>query len=123
MDVAPRKFCKSVGSFARRVGERIQQYVGEISLSAGISTNSIFPTPMRSLDTISPPPSLRRSIGILDFLHKRVLGICHPLLVQALPFAERLDANYHTKALHPFSGEVRYHASLYGRSLYMYILI
>ena len=31
------------------------------------------------------PPSLRRAIAILGFLHKRVLGICHPALIKALP--------------------------------------
>lgn len=60
----------------------------------------------------APPPSLGKSMGILSFVHKRIAGIWHPLLVQALLFAEGLDANYHTKALHPFSGEVRYHACL-----------
>jgi hypothetical protein len=69
------------------------------------------------------PPSLRRAIGMLGFIHKRTLGICHPLLLQALPFAVGLDANYNTKALDPFSGGVHYHGRLYERSLYMYILI
>ena len=31
------------------------------------------------------PPSLRRRIGILGFLHKRVLQQCHPYLLGALP--------------------------------------
>ena len=34
-----------------------------------------------------------------------------------------LDANYHSKALNPFSAEVNYHNRLYERSIYMYILI
>ena len=68
------------------------------------------------------PPSLRRGIGLLGFLHKRVLGACHPALVQALPFASGLIANFHDKALHPFSGEVLYQRRrLYDRSLYSYI--
>ena len=60
---------------------------------------------------------------MLGFIQKRPLGICHPLLLQALPFAVGLDANYNTKALDPFSGGVHYHGRLYERSLYMYILI
>ena len=44
-------------------------------------------------------------------------------MLQALPFAEGLDANYHTRALNPFAGEVNHHRRLYERSLYMYILI
>ena len=67
------------------------------------------------------PPSLRRAIGMLGFIHKRTPGVCHPLLLQALPFAVGLDANYNTKALEPFSGGVHYHGRLYERSLYIYI--
>ncbi len=51
---------------------------------------------------------------MLGFIHKRTLGICHPLLLQALPFAVGLDANYNTKALEPFSGGVHY-ISIYNR--------
>ena len=31
------------------------------------------------------PPSMRRSIGLLGFLHKRGLGMCHPTMFAALP--------------------------------------
>ena len=72
------------------------------------------------------PPSLRRGIGLLGFLHKRVLGVCHPALFQALLFASGLledyPAAYHDKALYPFSAEVLYQRRrLYDRSLYSYI--
>ena len=60
---------------------------------------------------------------MFGFLHKRVLGRCHPLLVEALPFASGLDANYNSKALHPFSELVSYQGRLYERSLYVHILI
>ena len=69
------------------------------------------------------PPSLRRCIGLLGFLHKRVLGKCHPGLCIALPFAEGLEADYHSRALHPRSDLVNHHARLYQRSLFAYILI
>jgi len=69
------------------------------------------------------PPSIRRSIGILGFLHKRVLGHCHPLLCTSLPFAEGLEANYHSKALDPQIDGVNYQHRLYARSLYGYILM
>ena len=69
------------------------------------------------------PPSLRRRIGLLGLLHKRVLGKCHPGLVHVLPFAEGLDANYHNKALEPFADMQRYQARLYMRSLFAYILM
>ena len=69
------------------------------------------------------PPSIRRAIGMLGFLHKRTLGLCHPSLRDLLPVAVGLDADYHSKALDPFSGEVIFQRRLYERSLYAYILI
>jgi len=70
------------------------------------------------------PPSLRRAIGLLGFLHKRALGKCHPLVCDALPFAAAgLCSNYHSKALHPFTEDVNYQSRLFNRSLYAYILI
>ena len=69
------------------------------------------------------PPSLRRCIGLLGFLHKRALGQCHPALCEALPFAGDLDANYHTKALHPFCECRNYNDRLFNRSLFAYILV
>ena len=69
------------------------------------------------------PPSLRRCIGLLGLLHKRVLGKCHPGLNHILPFAQGLDANYHSKALHPFEEKQDFQARLYRHSLFAYILV
>lgn len=67
------------------------------------------------------PPTLRRNIGLLGFLHKRVLGECHPALCQALPFGPAdIVARYHTNHLETFSGLVNYQSRLYQRSLYAY---
>ena len=60
---------------------------------------------------------------MFGFLHKIVLKQCHPLLCQAFPFAEGLLANYHSKALHPFSEEVSYQSRLFERSVYAYVLM
>ena len=32
------------------------------------------------------PPNLRRNVGILGLLHKRVLGLCHPSFERLLPW-------------------------------------
>ena len=32
------------------------------------------------------PPKLRRNIGILGLLHKRVLGLCHPSFDRLIPW-------------------------------------
>ena len=37
------------------------------------------------LDFYFAPPSLRRNIGVLGLLHKRVLGQCHPSFGRLLP--------------------------------------
>ena len=60
---------------------------------------------------------------MLGFLHKRTLDLCHPCLRDALPVAVGLYADYHSKALDPFSGEVIFQRRLYERSLYAYILM
>ena len=66
------------------------------------------------------PPSLRRTIGILGLLHKRVLCLCHPGLIQALPFSQENRLIYHNKTLHTFLGDVRVNHKLYFKSLYGY---
>ena len=68
------------------------------------------------------PPSLRRAIGMLGFLHKRVLGVCHPALESIFPFEDN-EYRYHSKTLRSFWSEVRGHRALYNNSIYMYILI
>jgi len=69
------------------------------------------------------PPGLRRNIGILGFLHKRILHICHPALYQALPMLQEGIPRWHDKALHSFLDQVRGHHTMYFRSLYGYIHI
>ena len=93
----------------RRLDKLQRWYLHEL----GISDQSAF------VDHNFAPPSLRRHIGLLGFLHKRVLGVCHPALCQALPFGPvGIAARYHTKHLETFSGEVLCNHRLYERSLY-----
>ena len=63
---------------------------------------------------------MRRSTGILGFLHKRALDVCHPAMYAAPPFYTGSGANFHDKALHPFAEEVNYQQRLCNRSLYPY---
>ena len=60
---------------------------------------------------------------MMDFLCKRILGKCHPMVIVKLPFASGAVTNYHNKALHPFCEDVRYQQRLFNRSLYSYILM
>ena len=67
------------------------------------------------------PPSLRRRIGILGFLHKRVLHQCQPYLQIAFPMFQALPAHFHSRTLHSFLDEVTSHRNLYFRSVYGFI--
>ena len=68
------------------------------------------------------PPSLRRAIGILGFIHKRILGLCHPALCQALPF--HTNPGYgHLKVLCTYMETVNASWALYFRSLWQYVYI
>ena len=42
------------------------------------------------------PPTLRRDIGLLGLLHKRVLGLAHPAYEQLFPFMQEYH-NSHSK--------------------------
>ena len=69
------------------------------------------------------PPALRRAIGMLGFLHKRILGECHPAL-EVLLLARGVSAHaFHTKQLESHFDEVCAYRTLYNNSIYMYILI
>jgi hypothetical protein len=69
------------------------------------------------------PPSLRRAIGMLGFLHKINLGICHLALRHHFP-ARGGEANgFHSKQFESFFQDVRCHRQLYNNSMYVYVLI
>ena len=69
------------------------------------------------------PLSLRRRIGMLGFIHKRVLDQCHPALMEFLSPAPGSPYRYHTRTLESRWDDVRGHTRLYNTSLYMYILM
>jgi hypothetical protein len=67
------------------------------------------------------PPSLRRNIGILGLLHKRVLNKCHPSFQRLLPFyAERFETTGqgHTKKLYGHWVEISSHRALFNRTIF-----
>ena len=98
--------------------QRLDQVQGTFLKDIGITDTTA------SINFNFAPPSLRRAIGLLGFLHKRALGKCHPLVSDALPFAAvELCSNYHNKALHPPTEHVDYQSRLFNRSLYGYIFI
>ena len=68
------------------------------------------------------PPTLRRNIGILGLLHKRVLGKCHPIFQKLLPFHSDvfgwIRAEEHNKQLYNHILEVHYQQALHRRSVF-----
>ena len=68
------------------------------------------------------PPSLRRNIGVLGLLHKRVLGKCHPSFESLLPwYSQRFSeprGRGHNKQLYGHWVEISTHRALYQRSIF-----
>ena len=73
------------------------------------------------------PPSLRRNIDALDFLHKRVLGKSHACISNLLPFwtdqPECIRARGHTKKLYDHSREIHFQSVMYANSIFALIVI
>ena len=68
------------------------------------------------------PPEFRRDIGILEFLHKRVLGKNHPDIQRLLPFHfdvfGSLRPGEHDKQLYGHILDVQQQHSLHSRSIF-----
>jgi len=68
------------------------------------------------------PPSLRRNIGVLGLLHKRVLGLSHPIFQKLLPFHAdvfgSLRQGEHTRQLYGHVLIVQAQHSLHARSIF-----
>ena len=69
------------------------------------------------------PPSIRRRIGMLGFLHKRKLEICHPAMVKELEFAPVQAGRFNTSTFESHWTTVRCHSRMYTNSLHMYMLM
>ena len=63
------------------------------------------------------PLSLRRDIGLLAFIHKRVLGECHMGVKSLLPFSGIAD-RWHSKQLETHIDSCIMRHTLYNRSLF-----
>ena len=97
----------------RKLDNMQRQFLGELSLNdkeAFVHYNFAL-------------PSLRRAIGILDFLHKCNLGTCHPALRSLFPNMVEISNAFHSRQLESFFASVRCNRVFYDNSLYMYILI
>ena len=68
------------------------------------------------------PPALRRAVGILGFLHNRVLGLAHPGVNEMFPLCGARPP-WHNKQLESYYNSVCSHPRLYPRSVFHYVLI
>ena len=68
------------------------------------------------------PPKLRRNIGILGLLHKRVIGQSHPIFKKLFPFSAEIGRPLlnggHNKQLYGHLHEVHFQMALYCRSIF-----
>ena len=68
------------------------------------------------------PPNLRRDIGILGLLHKRVLGLSHPIFQTLFPFLRDVGEDGllagHDKQLYSHMKEVHLQMNLFCRSIF-----
>ena len=68
------------------------------------------------------PPCLRRNIGMLGLLQKRVLGKAHPVFERLLPFHidcfDRLRPGEHNRQLYNHFLKVHFQHSLFNRSVF-----
>ena len=73
------------------------------------------------------PPSVRRDIGILGLLHKRVLGKAHPVYQKLLPFHNEvfgsLNPALHRFQLYGHSREVLRQHNLFDRSIFAMVYV
>jgi hypothetical protein len=68
------------------------------------------------------PTSFRRDIGVLGFLHKRVIEKCHPAIIKMLPFSDQPASSWwHSKQLYAYLEECIAKRSLYERSLFAHV--
>ena len=67
------------------------------------------------------PPCLRRDIGILGLLHKRVLGLAHPIFNRLLPFhseSHGMSTGHHSKQLYGHILQADFQMHLHNRSIF-----
>jgi len=96
--------------------EKVDQVQRSFLTKLGVSEETAF------LDFNFAPTVLRRTIGILGLLHKRVLGKSHRSFDKLLPwYAERFDTPRgfgHNKQLYGHWLEATEHRALYDRSIF-----
>ena len=93
--------------------DRLQQhFVDEMHLTAEVAF----------LDYNFALSTWRRDIGILGFIHKRILGLCHPGIEKLLPFLGHTGI-WHDKQLDSHTGRCMYRHGLFFKSLFGHVCV
>ena len=99
-------------SLLEKIDKVQSNFVGEL----GLSLEQAF------LEYNFPPPRLRRNVGVLGLLQKRVLGKCHPSFNQLLPWRHEYFSEPrllgHSKQLYGHNCEITNHQALFNRSIF-----
>ena len=95
-----------------RIDPLQQHFVDEVHLTAEVAF----------LDYNFVPPTLRRDIGILEFIHKFTFGLCYPGIEKLLPFLGHTRI-WHGKQLESHTGRCMYRHGLFFKSLLGHICI
>ena len=105
--------------FTQPLVEKVDQVQRNFLQKLEISESTAF------LEFNFAPSVLRRNIGILGLLHKRVLGLCHCSFEQLLPWLSHhpdADRDFgHNKQLYGHWLEATQHRALYSRSVFAMI--
>ena len=104
-------------SYLSRLDDAQYKFLAEI----GITEEDVF------IEYHFAPPTLRRDIGILGLLHKRVLGKCHPVFQQLLLFHRdyfgSLRPYEHDKQLYAHVFEVTRQYALHDHSIFAMVYV
>ena len=107
-----RGYFHAAESLLEKIDKVQSNFVGEL----GLSLEQAF------LEYNFPPPRLRRNVGVLGLLQKRVLGKCHPSFNQLLPWRHEYFSEPrllgHSKQLYGHNCEITNHQALFNRSIF-----
>ena len=128
-----------IGQFKTHIWGIMAQHTGAIFHSANYLLDKLDNCQTRFLNEIGiseidaflefnfAPLRLRRNIGVLGLLHKRVLGLAHPIFQDLLPFHDHsqhgASTGNHTRQLYGHALDVVFQSSLYHKSIFSMVHI
>ena len=128
-----------IGQFKTHIWSLLEMHNGCIFYASDTQLSrldAIQPRFLRELDVAEDvaflnfnfaPTQLKRNIGILGLLHKRVIGECHPMFSTLLPFCVEMGQptlpGGHDKQLYGYLHEARCQLALFFRSIFAMVTV